>query len=68
MDWHNMSYSEVCKNLDTDMKKGLSSAQVKNRLDKYGKNVLTQKKKQGIFIKFLYYNIFSYINIKFIFF
>ena len=54
MDWHSMSYQEVCKNLDTDMKKGLSSAQVKNRLDKYGKNVLTQKKKQGIFIKFLY--------------
>ena len=53
MDWHNMSYSEVCKNLDTDIKKGLSSSQAQSRLDKYGKNALTQKKKQSIFIKFL---------------
>ena len=53
MDWHNMSYSEVCKNLDTDIKKGLSSSQAQSRLEKYGKNALTQKKKQSIFIKFL---------------
>ena len=53
MDWHSMNYREICKNLDTDIKKGLSSEQVKSRLEKYGKNTLTQKKKQSVFMKFL---------------
>ena len=53
MDWHSMNYREICKNLDTDIKKGLSSEQVNSRLEKYGKNTLTQKKKQSVFMKFL---------------
>lgn len=53
MDWHSMTAEETAKYLDTDIKKGLTSAQVRQRTEKYGQNVLAEKKKAGIIGKFL---------------
>ena len=53
MDWHNMTCQQVAQYLKTDSKNGLSSSQAKNRLEKYGKNSLVQKKKNHVIIKFL---------------
>ena len=43
--WFNQTISEVEKNLETNLKKGLTSEQVKERQEKYGLNEL--KKKNG---------------------
>ena len=53
MDWHSISAEETAKRLETDIKKGLTSAQVRQRTEKYGQNVLTEKKRPGIIRKFL---------------
>jgi len=53
MQWHSLTYQKIADTFGTDIKKGLDSVQVKKQLDKYGRNSLTQKKKQGIFIRFL---------------
>ena len=53
MQWHSMTYRKIADMFGTDINKGLDSAQVKKFLEKYGRNSLTQKKKHGIFVKFL---------------
>ena len=53
MNWHSITYQQIAENLDTDINKGLTSSEAKKRIAKYGRNSLVQKKKQGIFIKFL---------------
>lgn len=52
MEWHNMTYSRTLSALKTDGKSGLTSAEAKARLDKYGKNILSSKKRSGVLIKF----------------
>jgi len=47
MNWHSLSEKEVMKTLDTS-KNGLSSTEVKFRLNKYGKNEIQQIKKESI--------------------
>ncbi len=53
MEWHSKSCTQVISSLKTDQKKGLTSAEAKKRLIKYGYNRLVQKKKKGIVSKFL---------------
>lgn len=53
MDWQNLSKEECIKKLETNQNKGLSTSQVKKRLEQYGTNELTHKKKNGFFKKFI---------------
>ena len=53
MDWQNLSKEECVKKLETNQNKGLSTSQVKKRLEQYGTNELTHKKKNGFFKKFI---------------
>ena len=51
--WFNQTISEVEKNLETNLKTGLTSEQVKERQEKYGLNELKEQKKKSLFQKFL---------------
>ena len=51
--WHTKDWEEVQKILYTDVKKGLSKEEAMKRLEKYGKNILKEKKKESLFIKFI---------------
>ena len=53
MDWHTQSSADVIKTLKTNEKNGLSSAEAKKRLEKYGKNRLHEPKKPSLFAKFI---------------
>lgn len=53
MQWHNFSSEETARLLRTDIKNGLKSSEARERLLKHGKNVLREKKKQSIIVKFL---------------
>ncbi len=57
MDWQNLSKEECVKKLETNQNKGLSTSQVKKRLEQYGTNELTHKKEKRIFQK-IYQSIF----------
>ena len=46
MDWYKESNESVIKSLDTDENNGLSDSKVTSLLEKYGKNVLKEKKKK----------------------
>jgi cation-transporting P-type ATPase F len=52
-DWHNIEASEVAKILGVSTETGLSSAEVEVKTEKYGKNILTKKKRQSAFVRFL---------------
>ena len=52
MQWHNFSGEEAARLLKTDLSSGLKSSQAKERLLKYGRNTLREKKKTGIVIRF----------------
>jgi Ca2+-transporting ATPase len=43
LNWHSMSISEVVKELDSDLNKGLSVGEARSRLKKYGFNELKSK-------------------------
>lgn len=47
--WHNKSVDEICSELGTDLSKGLSRNEAKSRLDRYGRNRLTEKKGKTLF-------------------
>ena len=51
--WYQLSMEETCKALGTDGEKGLTSAEAKSRLEKYGPNELAHKKGASIFQMFL---------------
>ncbi len=53
MEWHSFSCRDAVGILKSDAEKGLSKAEAKRRLQKYGKNALTGKKKQSVIVKFL---------------
>ena len=53
MQWHSLTYRKIADTFGTDINKGLDPAQAKKLIEKYGRNSLTQKKKQSIFVKFL---------------
>ena len=50
--WQTMRKDEVLKKLDTNEKLGLSEEEVLKRRKEYGDNVLQEKKKESIFVKF----------------
>lgn len=51
--WHALNTDEVCAFLETDREMGLSTAQVKERVDGFGLNELTGKKGKPQWLKFL---------------
>ena len=51
MDWYKESNDSVIKSLDTDENNGLSDSKVASLLEKYGKNVLKEKKKKSMAAK-----------------
>ena len=51
--WHTKDLEEIKKSLKYDINIGLSEEKVKERLEKYGENILKQKKKESFFIKFI---------------
>ena len=53
MNWHGMSYQQIAENFGTDINKGLTFSEAKKRIEKYGRNSLIQKKRNGVIIKFL---------------
>ncbi|MDD6564497.1 MAG: calcium-translocating P-type ATPase, PMCA-type [Clostridiales bacterium] len=52
MPYHDITANETIDKLNTDAKKGLSEKESRNRLNKYGKNVIKDKKKKGFFKRF----------------
>ncbi|WP_194976712.1 cation-transporting P-type ATPase [Aquiflexum lacus] len=52
-DWHNIEASEVAKIFDVSTETGLSSTEVEEKTHKYGKNILTKKKRISAFVRFL---------------
>ncbi|MBH1940678.1 calcium-translocating P-type ATPase, PMCA-type [Mobilitalea sibirica] len=53
MHWHTMSIEETLKELDVFVDQGLSTKEVKQRQQTYGKNVLEAKKGKSLFRKFI---------------
>ena len=51
--WFNMNIKETSEKLETNIKEGLSSNIVAQRIEKYGYNELKAKKKKSLFVKFL---------------
>lgn len=51
--YHAISAEETAKNLLTDPINGLTEKEAAKRLEKFGKNIITEKKKKNIFIRFL---------------
>ena len=51
--WYNLTTDETVKELKTDLKKGLSDAEVTARREKYGTNELKAKRKKTLIEKFL---------------
>ncbi|WPP52025.1 cation-transporting P-type ATPase [Catalinimonas niigatensis] len=51
--WHTLTVDQVTKDLETNINKGLSNAEVSERLKRYGENSITPKKRQSSLIRFL---------------
>jgi P-type Ca2+ transporter type 2C len=51
--WYNKSIEETEKELETNIKSGLTQNQVQDKQTKYGFNELTAKKKKSLIVKFL---------------
>jgi len=53
MHWHSLSIEETIRELKTDINKGLSQNDVKERQKQYGKNILEAKKGKNLLQKFI---------------
>ncbi|OCC14845.1 Cation-transporting ATPase [Dissulfuribacter thermophilus] len=51
--WHSLSAEQVVDLLETDPDKGLTTEEVKRRLESFGPNVITKKKGRGPLMRFL---------------
>ena len=51
--WFNKEITEIEKELETDVKKGLTNEQVSSKQEKYGLNQLKAKKKKSLLQKFI---------------
>src|SRR3990172_9184248 len=51
--WHSMEASQVLKDVESDIHRGLTDEEVKSRLDKYGYNELKKEEKVSPFILFI---------------
>ncbi|TXK49648.1 cation-transporting P-type ATPase [Pontibacter qinzhouensis] len=52
-DWHNLEIAETIELLQVAPERGLSISEVEKRLDAYGRNVMTPKKKQSAIVRFM---------------
>ncbi|WP_187260586.1 cation-translocating P-type ATPase [Pontibacter beigongshangensis] len=52
-DWHSLAQQDVIAQLETDAELGLTEEEAKNRLEKFGRNLFTQKKEQSDLMLFL---------------
>ena len=53
MDFFTLTKTSALNYLQVNENKGLSTVQVKNNANKYGQNLLTKKKKMGIYISLM---------------
>ena len=51
--WFHMSIEETKQELKTDLEKGLSEEQVRQKVEEFGYNELKEQKKKSLFVKFL---------------
>ncbi len=51
--WHTLTPGQVARDLKTDIKHGLTHDEVSERLEKYGENRITPKKRQSSLVRFL---------------
>ena len=51
--WYTLNLEEVRRRLRTNFEKGLTEEEAEKRLQEYGTNELTEKKKSNIFVKFI---------------
>lgn len=51
--WCTKEWSNVAKDLRTNVERGLNEEEVSKRVEKYGKNILKEKKKESLFIRFI---------------
>ena len=51
--WYALETNEILKILQSDINAGIAEKEVKDRLMKYGENILPQKKKRSAIIRFL---------------
>ncbi|MFT2007959.1 cation-transporting P-type ATPase [Pontibacter sp. 13R65] len=52
-DWHHLEAPEVLDLMQVSADKGLSNEEVEKRVEAYGRNVMTPKKKQSAFVRFM---------------
>src|SRR5512145_2645134 len=52
--WHHLPADKVLTFLDSDARQGLDTFEVKRRHERFGRNVLTQKKEKSLLLRFLY--------------
>ncbi|MDE5831213.1 MAG: hypothetical protein K2H53_06420 [Clostridia bacterium] len=50
---HTISKEELKKNLKSNFERGLKEGEAEARLEVYGKNILSRKKKQSLLVKFI---------------
>lgn len=53
MNYYNNDIRDVISHLSTSVNNGLSEAEAENRLNKYGKNILSDKKRKSFLVRFL---------------
>ncbi|MDR7870133.1 MAG: calcium-translocating P-type ATPase, SERCA-type [Tissierellaceae bacterium] len=53
MNWYKLGKEDVLRNLGTSIEKGLTDVEVEKRLEKYGKNELKEKPKEGFLSKLI---------------
>ena len=51
--WHTQNTHEIERKLGTNIQKGLTNQEAKERQEKQGKNKLNEKKKENIIIAFI---------------
>jgi len=51
--WYSLSEQNVLNILDTSISKGLSEKEAQDRIERYGKNILPEGKKQNLFMRFI---------------
>lgn len=53
MNWHSLTPEYITKTLFTDLKKGISSKEAAQRLEKNGENTLKEQKRKSVLVRFL---------------
>ena len=63
--WHSIEVDDVLKEFDSNAEVGLKAAEISDRQQKYGKNILTQKKGDGPIKRFFlqFHNSLLYVLI-----